>query len=91
MNAHRLLLPLLLALPCVAASAQTFPVAAAILTISSPSSTVMVIGFSQSTLNPASRKDLVISKWVLFGVATVTRSSLSSRLRSPASISVQSP
>ena len=60
-------------------------------TISSPSSTVTVIGFSHSTLKPASRKALVISKCVEFGVATVTRSIRSGRSRSPASISRQSP
>jgi hypothetical protein len=46
----------------------------AVRTISSPSSTVMVIGFSHSTWKPASRNALVISKWVELGVATVTRS-----------------
>ena len=51
----------------------------------------MVMGFSQSTWKPESRKALVISKWVAFGVATVTRSIRSSRPASPASISRQSP
>jgi hypothetical protein len=46
-------------------------------TISSPSSTVMVIGFSHRTWKPASRKAFVISKWVALGVATVTRSTRS--------------